>query len=90
MYSKYTLELEIVVDRGAEERVIQTARRVYSEHGPVKERSDEAERQISAEEFIDGLQDALLELVEYNPNLRDAGVEIRALRCSVGEPIRVA
>jgi hypothetical protein len=51
--------LEIVVDRGAEERVIQTARRVYSEHGPVKERSDEAERQISAEEFIDGLQDAL-------------------------------
>ena len=55
MYNKYILELEIVVDRVSEQRVILTARRVYSERGPAKDRSGEAERQISAEEFIDGL-----------------------------------
>jgi hypothetical protein len=90
MYNKYEMQLEIVVSEGSEESVIQTARRVYSAHVPVKDRSGEGDREISAEEFIGGLQGALLELVGRNPHLRGAGVEIRSVSCTYGEPVDLA
>ena len=90
MRSKYSVKLELIVSKSSENRLIQTAREIYSERGAAIEGSAELARQISAEEFIDGIQNALLELVESNRPLRDAGVEVRAVTCSVGEPIQAA
>jgi len=90
MYNKYELQLEILVSERSEERVIQIARRVYSERGGATEGSGQSACQISAEEFIDGVQDALIELLEGNSRLQDAGIEIHSIKCSSGEPIRAA
>ena len=84
--TKYTLQMEVLVDNAYEEAVIQAARRVYSDRGGAQASSGNSTRHLSAEEFVDGIQNALLELLEGNRELRDAGVEIRAVRCSVGEP----
>jgi hypothetical protein len=88
MRSKYRLQLELIVSKASEGRLIQAARRAYSDRGAAREISGESERRISAEEFIDGVQNALLELVEDNSLLRNTGVEVRAINCSVGEPIQ--
>lgn len=85
--TKYTLQMEVLIEDASEDRLIQAARRVYSDRGAAQESAGKAMRQVSAEEFIDGVQNALLELVEGNKELRDTGVEIRAVRCSVGEAV---
>jgi len=84
--TKYMLQMEVLVDDASEEHLIQAARRLYSDRGGAQASSGKSMRNMSAEEFVDGIQNALLELVEGNRELRDAGAEVRAVRCSVGEP----
>lgn len=90
MITKYKLQLEIVIDEMLEERVKRAARRAYVERGIASEGSGEEAREISAEEFIDDVQKALIELVEDNSQLSATGVEIRTIRCDAGVPIRAA
>ena len=90
MQSKYTMRLELIVSTAAERRLVLAARRAYSERGAARLGSSQSAREISAEEFIDGIQNALIELVEGNMRLQDAGLEVRAVSCSAGEPIEAA
>ena len=86
MRSKFRLELDVVLDTDAVPGVIAAARRLYAADGAVAT-VDEPEgcRALSAEEFIDEIEDAIMELSERNPLLANAKVEVERLACRATE-----
>src|SRR5712692_4479703 len=82
MRSKFRLELDVVFDTDMAPSVIQTARRHYAAEGTVDTVDDNgAARTLSADEFIDEIEDALMELAQRNPLLANAHVEIERAAC---------
>ncbi len=77
---RFTLQLDVVLDGKSEPELLEFARRVYTEQGGAVLNSDGTDR-VSAEEFIDGTEQALLELLECNPLLNVAGLEVERLSC---------
>jgi hypothetical protein len=82
MRSKFRLELDVVLDTAMVPSVIQTAQQHYSVEGVVDTVDENgAARTISTDEFIDEIEDALMELVQGNPLLTNANVEIERVAC---------
>jgi hypothetical protein len=82
MRSKFRLELDVVLDTDMAANVIEAARQHYGAEGAVATVDENgAPRTLSAEEFIDEIEDALMELSERNPLLANANVEIERVAC---------
>jgi hypothetical protein len=82
MRSKFRLVLEVVLDTDMIAKVIQIARQQYEAEGSVNTVGENgAARTLSADEFIDGIEDALMELAQGNPLLTNANVEIECVAC---------
>ena len=82
MRSKFRLVLDVVLDTDMAANVIEAARQHYGAEGAVATVDENgAPRTLSAEEFIDEIEDALMELSERNPLLANANVEIERVAC---------
>jgi hypothetical protein len=79
MTAKYRIEIEFLLDERAATKAIELARDVYRQRGGARTVENGVEREVSADEFIDGMEQALLELVEGNLLL--SGVEIGHENC---------
>ena len=96
MRSKFRLVLDVFLDTDMAANVIRTARQLYEADGSVDTGGDNgAARTLSADEFIDKIEDALMELIQRNPLLPGANVEIERVSCKSGAatepgPFRVA
>ncbi len=80
MTAKYRIEIELLLDEPAATRAIELARDVYRQRGGARTVENGVEREVSAHEFIDGMEQALLELVEGNLLL--SGIEIGHENCT--------
>jgi hypothetical protein len=86
MRSKFRLELDVVLDASVTPSVIEAARQCYAADGAVATADENgAVRTLSAEEFIDEIEDALMELSGRNPLLANAKVEIERVACRAAE-----
>jgi hypothetical protein len=82
MVSRFRIELEVGVDSDAHQTVIATARQVYAADGEAMTVDENrVARHISPDEFVGAIEQALLELVERNPLLASASIEIERLAC---------
>jgi hypothetical protein len=82
MRSKFKLELDVVLDTDLAANVIEAARQCYAGDGTAPTVNQQgAARTISAEELIDGIEDALMELLERNPLLANTNVEVEGVAC---------
>ena len=80
MTGKYRIEIELLLDERAATKAIELARDVYRQRGGARTVENSVEREVSADEFIDGMEQALLELVEGNLLL--SGIEIGHENCT--------
>jgi hypothetical protein len=80
----YELTIEVTVQN--EQQAIELARKVYEENPAAEPVDDSPEepRPIPPEAFIDDIQAALMQLVEANPLLERAGIEVTRLSASEG------
>lgn len=82
MLLKYRLEMDVIIDHDSETGVIELARQHYQRTGGVTAPAcDREQRRVPAEKFIEGIDQALLELLEHHPLLPEAGIEIERLSC---------
>ena len=81
MRSKFKLEIDVVLDTDAAPTVIEVARHCYAGARATTVDKQGAPRTIPAEEFIDGIEDALMELLERDPLLINANVEVEGVSC---------
>jgi hypothetical protein len=82
MLLKFRLEMDVIIDEDSETAVIELARQHYRREGGVTVPGRHGRpNRVKAEKFIDGIDQALLELLEHNPLLPEAGVEIERLWC---------
>jgi hypothetical protein len=82
MLLKFRLEMDVIIDEGSETAVIELARQHYRRDGGVTIPGRHGRpNRVKAEKFIDGVDQALLELLERNPLLPEAGVQIERLSC---------
>jgi len=82
MLLKFRLEMDVIIDEGSETAVIELARQHYRRDGGVTVPGRHGRpNRVKAEKFIDGVDQALLELLERNPLLPEAGVQIERLSC---------
>ena len=82
MLLKFRLEMDVIIDENSETAVIELARQHYRREGEVTARGRHGRpNRVKAEKFIDGVDQALLELLERNPLLPEAGVQIERLSC---------
>jgi hypothetical protein len=82
MRSKFRLELELVFDADAATNVIEAAREYYSAQRAVATGDKNGTAQpLPAEEFIDEIEDALMELSESNPLLANLNIEVEHVSC---------
>jgi len=82
MRSKFRLELDVVLDSDLAPSVIEAARRQYAAEEAVATVDElQGARALPAEEFIDEIEDALMELSERNPLLANANVEVERVLC---------
>jgi len=87
MPSKFRLEMVVTLDKNSEAKVIESARQHYMRGGRAARRDDrDGPQMVPANEFIDGTEQALMELLELNPLLSEANVEITNLSCRSIEP----
>lgn len=86
MKKRYELQLQLEVDDGDEQRILEAARECYAREGARRERAAHRCRELSVDaippaEFIEYIEDALLELAE---NLfHEANVELHCSSCGV-------
>src|SRR5436190_20124 len=66
MTAKYRIEIELLLDESAATRAMELARDVYRQRGGARTVENGVEREMSADEFIESAEEALLELVEGN------------------------
>jgi hypothetical protein len=83
---KFRLELDVVLDADAQLRVIESARQlcVCDSHVAAIDQKRLPEGP-PGEEIIDAPADALMELLERNPLLAEARVQIERVSCGPGE-----
>jgi len=82
MLLKFRLEMDVIIDQDSETAVIELARQHYRREGGVTSRGRHGRpTRVPAEKFIEGLDQALLQLLEHHPSLPEAGVEIEHLSC---------
>jgi hypothetical protein len=82
MLLKYRLEMDVIIDLDSETSVIELARQHYQREGGVTAPDRHGkQRGGRAEKFIEGIDQALLELLEHHPLLPEAGIEIERLSC---------
>ena len=83
MASKFRLEVEVVVEDDAATKTLEVARRHYVRRGGVKAyRGRPRTGPVPPEKFVSCIEEGLIELLEQNPLLEEAGVEIRRVSCS--------
>jgi hypothetical protein len=80
MTAKYRIEIELSVEEGSATRAMELARDVYLQRGGARTVENGVEREMSADEFIEDMGDALLELVEGSL-LRLPGIAIGHENC---------
>ncbi len=82
MLLKFRLEMDVIIDQDSETAVIELARQHYRREGGVTAPGRHGRpTRVPAEKFIEGLDQALLQLLEHHPSLPAAGVEIEHLSC---------
>ncbi len=82
MLLKFRLEMDVIIDQDSETAVIELARQHYrGEAGVTAPGRHGRPTRVPAEKFIEGTDQALLELLEHRSLLRDAGIEIERLSC---------
>lgn len=82
MRTKFRLVLDLVLDTDMAANVIQAARQHYEAEGSVDTVDENgAARTLSPDEFINEIEDALMELAQCNPLLTNANVEIERVAC---------
>jgi hypothetical protein len=82
MRRTFKLEIDVVLDTNAAPRVIEVARQCYAGAIATSVDGRGVTRTVPAEEFIDGIDDALMELVERNPLLANTRIEVERISCS--------
>src|SRR5713101_7857240 len=83
MLLKFRLEMDVIIDQDSETVVIELARRHYQHEGGVTTPDHHGkQRRVPAEQFIEGIDQALLELMGHHPLLSESGIEIERLSCS--------
>ena len=80
MTAKYRIEIELSIEEGSATRAMELAKDVYRQRGGARTVENGVEREMSADEFIEGTEAALLELVEGNL-LRLPGLAISHENC---------
>jgi hypothetical protein len=83
MSHRFKLEVEVVLDADSEAGAIELARQCYG-RGPGS-MVDSRQGQLSARPpggFIEGIDDALIELLERNPLLSQAGAQVERISCA--------
>jgi hypothetical protein len=81
---EYKIELTVVVDDANRQSLIDVARRCLSPEGAFGIDDDEVEQPIPPEELIEGVEDALMELLYDHPAFEAAGVEVLKMSCTTG------
>src|ERR1700674_5471568 len=88
MLLKFRLEMDVMIDQDSETGVIELARRYYQCEGGVTAPDRHGkQRRVPAEQFIEGIDQALLELLGHHPLLPEAGIEIERLSCRPLAPL---
>jgi hypothetical protein len=83
MARKFTLEVEVVVEDKTATTTLEVARKHYVRRGGVKAYGGRRRnRPVPPENFVSCIEEGLIELLEQNPLLEEAGVEIRRVSCS--------
>jgi hypothetical protein len=68
MLLKYRLEMDVIVDHDSDTGVIELARQHYQREGGVTTPDPHGkQRRVPAKKFIEGIDEALLELLEHHP-----------------------
>ncbi len=83
MRSRFRLQLDVVLDTDMAPLVVAAARQHCARDTFTAEVPHDG-RPPSAEEFIEDIEDALIELTEYNPLLANANVEFQRVTCEPG------
>lgn len=86
MRKKYTLVLEVDLEDTDEQNAIQVARSHYRQAGPGSTPVNWNARiwkwrRITAEEFIPDVEVAIMELIDANALLDEAGIEVTSVSC---------
>ena len=82
MLLKFRLEMDVMIDQDAETAVIELARQHYESEGGVTVPGRHGRpTPVPAAKFIEGTDQALLELLGHHPLLQQAGVEVERLSC---------
>jgi hypothetical protein len=78
----YKMEVTVQIDESERQRLIDTARKYYGRSGGVSAiEDDETEVRVSPEEFIQSVDDALMELLHHHPGFKQAGIELEGIDC---------
>src|SRR6185437_10173794 len=78
----FKLELKVILTDEQQEKVVQAARRLYSEASPAVRYDDEVARELTPEEFIDGPDSALMHLIELNAVLDELEIRAEEVSCA--------
>lgn len=82
MLLKFRLEMDVIIDQDSETAVIELARQHYeSEGGATVPGRHGRPTPVPAEKFIEGTDQALLELLGHQSLLEEAGIEVERLSC---------
>jgi hypothetical protein len=82
MARKFTLEVEVVVEDNTATKTLDVAREHHTRRGGARVFTGRRRaRPAAPEEFISGIEDGLLELLEQNPLFAEAGVEVTRVSC---------
>ena len=81
MRAFYKIEIDLFLDESMESHVLERARTVYRAIGGAVQKREDRDVIVSAEGFIEGPDDALLELLEESIRTCLPESELHALRC---------
>jgi hypothetical protein len=85
MKRTYELKMALVIDEDRRQAIIDEARRVYKEAGGAFYVDDGTDDPIPAEEAIETVDDALMELMHTHPAFEAEGIELIEMSCDVEE-----
>jgi hypothetical protein len=83
MRALYKIEIDLLLDECMVGQVLERARNVYRDTGGAIQKNGGRDVIVSPEEFIEGPDDALLELVDESVRSGLPEVELCALRCKL-------
>jgi hypothetical protein len=81
MRALYKIEIDLFLDESMVDQVLKRAREVYRANGAAVQKNEGRDVIVSAERFIEGPDDALLELLDESVRKDLPEVELYALRC---------